>query len=475
MGLIILVILYIPYQTGKILDMYKSLNQYQRAQYSASLSSSHVIVGGDVTYGNLIDFCREYFIADSNGQLVVLNSDSPDLPMKRLLNHPFYRNRICYLQGSIGEKSDLKRASAHHATALFLLTKSSSKEEDANVLIESLITKISFPGILIFTQINDSRTKGLSTHCGCDRVVCIEELNAKLKAANCMVPGVQALIPNLVHSYSDANEIENSEYWMKEYKEGLSNQIYSFKVPVGMIGVRFSDAIVQIYKDFETLIFGLISVNSGFNNNPIRVGLESNYRLKNDDVILCITNRGEECMLRISIFYKDSNSKLAFAQKEIEESIEKSGPICTKFTSVELLAPNTEFVNVPLGSIPVDLTGHIILCGPTNPRIVYEFIQSLRARKTRAHPILCILESNIGEEWKDIYALGGVYFYSTNLIEKQTLNDSLIEKCFKIVIFSPENQKCQNDSKAIYLVKMIQQVNYSDLGMAHRKLHGGAY
>jgi hypothetical protein len=92
MFLIILVILYIPYQTGQILDLFKTLSKYQRAQYSPSLDHHHVILAGTLSYTSIVDFCRAYFQADPVGYLVILKSDEPDIDLRRFLNHPIYRS-----------------------------------------------------------------------------------------------------------------------------------------------------------------------------------------------------------------------------------------------------------------------------------------------------------------------------------------------------------------------------------------------
>lgn len=91
MFLIVLVILYIPYQTGQILDLFKSLNKYQRAQHSPSIERPHIIIGGNLTYSAIIDFCRAYFQADPIGHVVIIKNDEPDIDIRRFLNHPIYR------------------------------------------------------------------------------------------------------------------------------------------------------------------------------------------------------------------------------------------------------------------------------------------------------------------------------------------------------------------------------------------------
>ena len=102
-----------------IIEIFNSMNKYQRAIYETKLDWSHIIVTGHVTY---TDFCREFFLADDDASVAILDSGTPDLQPRRLLNHPFYGSRLIFLQGDQLLIQDLNRAQTKFATGMFILT-----------------------------------------------------------------------------------------------------------------------------------------------------------------------------------------------------------------------------------------------------------------------------------------------------------------------------------------------------------------
>lgn len=335
--------------------------------------------------------------------------------------------------------------------------------------MQALVVKHTYPGLGVFAQVQDTRSKDLSNHCGCDRVICIEEIQASLFAANCVVPGIQALIPNLVHSYHDMEDSFLTDFWMKEYQYGISNQIHSFKIPNGLVGLKYSQVVLEIFGSYSTMIFGLVTSNSGFNQNPIRIGIDKNYRVKNDDLALCISEGGDETIIRIGIHYKTINARIADMQRiELEEEIEFTltsglahspmGPMMYEEVSFEQESP--------LGSIPTGMHSHIILCGNLNTRLIRHFVKALRSRQNLCDshrgnfPIVCILENipNVEEIgiWTDILSYGGVFVCQGSSIKKTTLERARISKCSHIVMFADKAPKTK-DAITVFLVKMIQQ------------------
>jgi Calcium-activated BK potassium channel alpha subunit len=481
MMLIVLVILYIPYQTNQILDLYKNLSKYQRAQHSADLNRPHIILSGSLNYSSIIDFCREYFVADTLSTVVILSAVEPDIDIRRFLNHPFYRNRLTYLRGSIMSPPDLKRASATHATALFLVNikagKSKDEDEeirqtrtqDAELLMHSLIAKHTCPGLPVFAQVQDTRSKDLSNHCGCDRVLCIEEIQASIYAANCVVPGLQALIPNLIHSYQEMEDSTLTDFWMKEYQYGIANQIHSFKIPNGFVGIRFKDFVQEIFSTYSTIVFGLVSANQGFNQNPIRISINGSYRLKSDDVAICITEGGEETVVRISLHYKTVSGKLAqLGHLELESEMNLAAEPSTSKPIIEpVMLEDVSFEqSCSIGSLPPDIHSHIILCGNLNTRTIRHFVMALRSRQSNFDsnrgnfPVVCILESlpdveNLGV-WTDILSYGGVFVCQGTAMKKTTLMRAKIAKCSHLVMLS-ENISETKDAVTVFMVKMMQQ------------------
>ncbi|KAH6591141.1 hypothetical protein BASA50_009144 [Batrachochytrium salamandrivorans] len=527
MFLIILVIVYVPYQTGKILELYNSLSRYQRVSHQASSNHPHVILSGGITASSLVDFCREYFIADQLGTIVILNTQEPNIEIRRLLSHPFYRNRLIYLRGDLMSVHDLKRAAAQYATALFLLNTQSpdklgakvpndqaeesnhAQSMDAQVLMQSLISKSAFPGLPIFAQVQDIQFKDLSEHCGCDRILCIDEIKMSLVATNCIVPGIQTLVLNLIHSYKELENSTLSDFWMQEYQYGVANQIYTFKVPAGLVKMKFHDAAREVYMAYGTIIFGLISSNAGFNKNRVRMRISRDYRIKNDDIAFCISDGGDETILRICLYFKEAYKRTQLDQRDLELEMENVIDKHTKipeFSSIHSgnSSPLSDFSgfeeipreSIPLGSMPADLSGHILLCGHMTARAVRQFVTSicsdsdsvpspagsafLKSPKTPTPaksgiaskkkiprvPIVCLAETlpkmdDLGI-WAEILSYPNVYIVHGASLKKASLVQAGIDRCLRIVVLAESNGSNASsnsipDSQALFIVKMIQR------------------
>ncbi|KAJ3201938.1 hypothetical protein HDU67_000972, partial [Dinochytrium kinnereticum] len=358
MFLIIIVIVYVPFQTSRIVEIFSATSAYQRARHKSSTSRPHVILTGqNVHYAVLIDFCREFMSAsaassstgnggggegggvagfgsaflgggkgggtveDSVHVVVVLTPGMPCLETRRLLRHPFYRNRIKFLSGSAMSLPDLCRADAERATALFILGGGGGKvggggetggdeegEElrlartsDASVLMQSLVAKKAYPGMMVISQVTDARSEELSSKCGSDRTLCLESIKMGILARDCIVPGFLALVTNLVTTYRDevgavedrldalrrktraskkverkggnkgfrGEEVDDDDEdeeeeplevrRVREYRTGAVNQIYSLRVPPGLARVPFREATELIYGAFAVTLIGIIS------------------------------------------------------------------------------------------------------------------------------------------------------------------------------------------------------------------------
>jgi hypothetical protein len=150
-------------------------------------------------------FVREFLTLHHNGHIVLLMQQEPQGSTRKLIRHPVYQARVTYLQGSPSSVSDMVRAGANFATALFLLTDAESNDVaqggDSTVLMHALVSKQAFPGLPVFGQVSDIRSLDLAKSCGLDRIICRDLLRSTILARNCLVPGLIPLLFNLVHTY----------------------------------------------------------------------------------------------------------------------------------------------------------------------------------------------------------------------------------------------------------------------------------
>ncbi|KAJ3166328.1 hypothetical protein HDU88_003552 [Geranomyces variabilis] len=535
--LIVVVIVFVPVQTGKIAEIYNNTSAFQRAKYTARLEHCHVILGGTVSYSAVIDFCREYFVADPEGHVVILNDEEPTLDVRKLLRHPFYRNRVIYLRGTALNTGDLRRCQAQVATALFLLNldagvtpagmdESGEGEQlrvtrgvDAQILMQALVAKNAFPGLPIFGEVQDIRSQDLSQACGCDRVLCIDEIKMAILARNCLVPGLLTLVFNLVHTYKDAvvaavevgsggsgaaragqshSAFGYGAAWTTEYQHGAGHQIYGFKVPAGLVGVRFHHVVREVWTSFGAIVFAVMSGNSGFNSNPVRLNPGREYRFRQDDIVFCAAEGGaeggDELMLRIMLEYKDTAMRDELNLMELGKEMDAVVRAAVQ-KSVVLKEPGSPFKtegapvpNSPLdksfGSIdmlPATVSNHIIICGSMTSRGIRHFVRCIRTSgigppssetpaaqvtPTADTPIVCLIEKvpNLADDaiWSDIMRYPGIMIVCGTPLKRSSLIQAGVQRCSKMVVFS-KNQKTGTsgtdlpDANAVFIVKMLQE------------------
>ncbi|KAJ3326852.1 hypothetical protein HDU91_004533, partial [Kappamyces sp. JEL0680] len=279
---------------------------FQRAMHSPKAGISHVILTGNISYATIVEFCREFFHLDQESVVVILHATPPSTETRRLLNLPSFRSRLLYLQGDVMNRLDLERARAECATAIFILTKDTAgrnqlveipgespsdvlvNEHDTQSLQVAMNCKTTYPGLPIFAQVNEQRCRDLAADCGIDRTVCINEIKTSLVARNCINPGLQTMVMNLVCNFDPSEFLSAAELWIKEYQCGLANEVQTLRVPTGLIGILFRDLVQEVFSSFNVIVFALKTENLGYYHAPIRFSIPPHYRLASDDVLYCL-------------------------------------------------------------------------------------------------------------------------------------------------------------------------------------------
>jgi hypothetical protein len=472
--LIVLVLIYVPLQTTRIAEIYHSTNAYQRARYKAHHDYSHIIVSGVINHIALLEFCREYFANDPTGHIVILSLEPPTTEIRKLIRHPFYSHRVHFLCGSPLNMSDLKRCSATDATGVFLLNNDthegpvSNEDEqlrvnrgaDADILMQSLILKSAFPGIAVFTQVQDIRSQDLSKHCGSDRTVCIDEIKMSLLARNCVVPGILTLILNLVHTYAEDDESQITETWKSEYHEGAANQLFSLKPPRAFVGKSYWKIVKVIYKIFACTIVGVKRKGDGILINPPRY-----FTVKEEDVLFYIGTGNDDLSLQISLYFVDPKA-LNILEGHVEYIADSD------------FADEEKTIHCPISSSdstisfeqarPVEFKDHIILCGNVGARGIRHFIQTIRAKEaSEIIPIVCMLQDvpNVQHSiWADIMRHTNVHLTKGTPLKTTNLMSAGIATCRRIVIFTSNTESSSvtaapsiPDANAIFIIQMIKE------------------
>jgi len=252
-------ILVVPMLTNELFDITKKYSEYARAFYKVKKRNNHILICGDISSCSLKEIFEELFHEDhenSNLNAVILLPRPPSFEVLEILKDPVFSLHVTYLEGSALLDTDLKRAAAEHAVAVFLLTNKFSHnpdEEDAKtILLQLNISRYTqrlarFEPPFCKQLIRPENRKHIhenNAELG-DLVVCINEIKMGMFAKTALFPGTNALILNLTASFADEDDNEDGEkdakpeidvldddcedeVWIQEYESGTYIAILIF-------------------------------------------------------------------------------------------------------------------------------------------------------------------------------------------------------------------------------------------------------
>src|SRR5690606_36359143 len=87
-------------------------------------------------------------------------------------------------------------------------------------------------------------------------VIIIEEIKMNLLSKSCLIPGIIAMISNLVISAGSQSE-ELPSKWLEEYTEGRGHEIYRTLLNSSLKNKTFAKLSAEIYLKYEAIVFAL--------------------------------------------------------------------------------------------------------------------------------------------------------------------------------------------------------------------------
>ncbi|KAG2838066.1 hypothetical protein PC116_g15712 [Phytophthora cactorum] len=254
--LVCIFILVIPYQISNVMDLSNSVSPYEEASYKPSSNSRHVVLCGDLTASRIRHFFHEIFHNDHDFvgvHVVVLSEEPPATSLKALLLDPFFAKRVWFIQGSLLDVDDAKRAACDSADAIFMLTSRVGDEEfsvsDHRTLMRVLAARRQAPKAHVFAQLHRSVHCQLVRDMGVQNVLCLSEVTLSLLGQNCICPGFSTFMYSLTStsSFDDDNDeglgsdakrtnrstaVDKGEgSWVDRYLLGASHEVYVVELP----------------------------------------------------------------------------------------------------------------------------------------------------------------------------------------------------------------------------------------------------
>eukprot|EP01132_Coremiostelium_polycephalum_P007478 gene7478-9189_t len=249
----------IPYQVSQLLETFSSYSPFKRDLSKDNLHG-HIILCGDINFTSLLEFLTEFYL-EKYGQLkktiVILSSNPPSDQLKILLLHPFYKNRLYYLEGSPMLENDLKRARFSKSATCFIFKPLYWEEGDSTAILSALAMKnLCSKGTRIFTQLIRHENK-YKISSNVKHVMCIEDFRNGILVQSALCPGFGTLVCNLFTSRQpDASNDE--EKWVAEYCNGSVNSIYKIAVPMSLIGETLGYVTTLMYSGAKALVLGIV-------------------------------------------------------------------------------------------------------------------------------------------------------------------------------------------------------------------------
>lgn len=306
--LAIVLILIVPYQISKILDLGKSFSQFELAHFKPSTRAKHILLCGDLTASRIDYFFNEVFHDDHDVldiQVVIMSDEEPSTALMALLMDPFFEKRTSYIQGSILDVDDANRAACSTADAIFILSRRCGQEEhaasDHRTLMRVMAARRLAPSARIFAQMHLSSNRHLLEDLNVKNVLYFSEVMQSLLGQNCVCPGFSTFIYNLTTTSSDDGDIscapsDSNSSWQDRYMHGACHELYSVSLPPAseIYGMTFAEVASMVYAECSGVILFAVLSSALPNHGKIILNPGHSYSCTGDETVFVIAKDRRE-------------------------------------------------------------------------------------------------------------------------------------------------------------------------------------
>ncbi|KAL4151651.1 hypothetical protein PRNP1_008593 [Phytophthora ramorum] len=512
--LVCIFILVIPYQISNVMDLSNSVSAYEQISYKPSANNRHVVLCGDLTATRISHFFHEIFHNDHDFggvHVIVLSEDPPATSLKALLLDPFFAKRVWFIQGSLLDVDDAKRAACDSADAIFMLTDRVGDEEfsvsDHRTLMRVLAAKRQAPKAHIFAQLHRSVHCQLVRDMGVQNVLCLSEVALSLLGQNCICPGFSTFMYSLTStsSFDDDNDeglgndakrtnrskaIDNGEgSWVDRYLLGASHEVYVVELPPASVvaGKTFSELASLAYSHCNGIIVfavadgprGKVVLNPG--DTYKCVGGETAYviaQTQADASTLTEMSPNASMPLAWREMQVSSPSSLVRSESSKSDGYDSGAPLKRhqarferwqfdtpepeKETEVEEKEkPPTKKSSKSVEDAVVDdvcdlglTVAPIVVCVTTESAFANDLEHLIRPLRTQAlkqyHPVVILTAKLPDDDAYDGFShYPDVHFVVGDPYRHKTLSRAGVAEAYRILILGTSNAKSDNDSELI--------------------------
>ncbi|RHY51768.1 hypothetical protein DYB34_008705 [Aphanomyces astaci] len=272
----------LPLQISRYSDILSRETEYDKSFTAKKEKNPHILICGEVN-SSALDFFLRQFLHPNNmnwkDKVVILCPGLPSHNLKRILLNSAYEQRVVYLQGSAMLDSDLKRAGAANARLCFVLLNKLSTDGDRSDTASNLLTislRHHTKRVPLFVQVlktDNIRHVHLS---GASNIVCVDQLKMGLLAKSCVIPGLCALVCNILFTFRPF--YKTSGLWTSEFLHGCAHDVYEAHVPTYLQGMMSMATLTLImYCEYHVILLGVTDNLDKFHLFPSKLRLRKSH------------------------------------------------------------------------------------------------------------------------------------------------------------------------------------------------------
>ena len=276
-----IVIAVLPALFSKISIVYSLSSKFSRKKYTkTSKKPNHLVLVGDCGPESF-DACLQELYHEDHANVdfdTVIMQVKPNEDMLKIFQRKSYTNNIYYLVGNVSDHKDLSRAKTDKSICVIILANkltTNHRQEDFNNIMKAFsILKYSnmisgHPKTRVCIQLILPETKEIYYNSLLQKneyeqgpqIICLEEIKLQLLGKSCLCRGINAIIALLTTSQKpsikEIGEISYFQEWMKEYLEGLENEIYCIKIRCEFLhNLNFNELVKIIYELTDFIVIG---------------------------------------------------------------------------------------------------------------------------------------------------------------------------------------------------------------------------
>ncbi|KPA73787.1 putative calcium/potassium channel (CAKC) [Leptomonas pyrrhocoris] len=201
--------------------------------------------------------------------IVLMSPEEHSAEVRLMANLPWLKGRVTLMVGDPARSSDLDRAKARHADAIFLFgdARSSAYYQDYTTIAQSMAVSLYDRDLPQHLLLRRNRTvKQIGPYAA--SVLECERLLHHLLGLSMAHPGVVPLVVNLLRTYESLPmDTTLSRHWVEQYEYSLRNDLYGLEIPDALRGREFR-LLARAFFEKDVTLIGILNVRNVVQLNP---------------------------------------------------------------------------------------------------------------------------------------------------------------------------------------------------------------